>query len=66
MLSCELSVSANKEISRNCRIAELKEENKELKQGLNDDLELIGQLQKENKVKKENENKDLILNSSKD
>ena len=32
MLSCELSVSANKEISRNCRIAELKEENGELKQ----------------------------------
>ena len=32
MLSCELSVSANKEISRNCRIAELEEENKELKQ----------------------------------
>ena len=26
MLSCELSVSANKEISRNCRIAELEEE----------------------------------------
>ena len=32
MLSCELSVSANKEISRNCRIAELEEENEELKQ----------------------------------
>ena len=32
MLSCELSVSVNKEISRNCRIAELEEENKELKQ----------------------------------
>ena len=32
MLSCELSVSANKEISRNCRIAELEEENKQLKQ----------------------------------
>ena len=32
MLSCELSVSANKEISRNCRIAELEEENDELKQ----------------------------------
>ena len=31
MLSCELSVSANKEISRNCRIAELEEENEELK-----------------------------------
>ena len=27
MFSCELSVSANKEISRNCRIAELEEEN---------------------------------------
>ena len=32
MLSCELSVSVNKEISRNCRIAELEEENEELKQ----------------------------------
>ena len=32
MLSCELSVSANKEISRNCRIAELQEENEQLKQ----------------------------------
>ena len=32
MLSCELSVSANKEISRNCRIAELEEENNQLKQ----------------------------------
>ena len=31
MFSCELSVSANKEISRNCRIAELAEENKQLK-----------------------------------
>lgn len=31
MLSCELSVSANKEISRNCRIAELEEENKQYK-----------------------------------
>ena len=31
MLSCELSVSANKEISRNCRIAELEEENEEVK-----------------------------------
>ena len=30
MLSCELSVSSNKEISRNCRIAELEEENDEL------------------------------------
>ena len=32
MLSCELSVSANKEISRNCRITELEEENEQLKQ----------------------------------
>ena len=32
MLSCELSVSSNKEISRNCRIAELEEENEQLKQ----------------------------------
>ena len=32
MLSCELSVSANKEISRNCRIAELEEGNEQLKQ----------------------------------
>lgn len=32
MLFCELSVSVNKEISRNCRIAELEEENKQLKQ----------------------------------
>lgn len=32
MFSCELSVSANKEISRNCRIAELDEENEQLKQ----------------------------------
>ena len=31
MFSCELSVSANKEISRNCRIAELEEENKKYK-----------------------------------
>ena len=31
MFSCELSVSANKEISRNCRITELEEENKQLK-----------------------------------
>ena len=36
MFSCELSVSANKEISRNCRIAELEEENKQLKQAYND------------------------------
>ena len=34
MLSCELSVSANKEISKNCRIAELEEENEQLKQQL--------------------------------
>ena len=32
MFSCELSVSGNKQISRNCRIAELEEKNKELKQ----------------------------------
>lgn len=32
MLSCELSVSANKEILRNCRIAELEEEKEQLKQ----------------------------------
>ena len=31
MLSCELSVSTNKEISRNCRIAELEEENEHYK-----------------------------------
>ena len=31
MLSCELSVSVNKEISRNCRIAELEEENEHYK-----------------------------------
>ena len=31
MLSCELSVSANKEISRNCRIVELEEENEHYK-----------------------------------
>ena len=34
MFSCELSVSANKEISRNCRIAELEEGNEQLKQQL--------------------------------
>ena len=34
MFSCELSVSANKEISRNCRIAELEEENKALQKKL--------------------------------
>ena len=32
MFSCELSVSVNKEISRNCRIEELEKENEELKQ----------------------------------
>ena len=32
MFSCELSVSANKEISRNCRIVELEKENEQLKQ----------------------------------
>ena len=32
MFSCELSVSVNKEISRNCRIAELEEEYEQLKQ----------------------------------
>ena len=31
MFSCELSVSANKEISRNCRIVELEEENEQYK-----------------------------------
>ena len=41
MLSCELSVSANKEISRNCRIAELEEENKQLKQH---NVELINKI----------------------
>ena len=42
MFSCELSVSANKEISRNCRIAELEEENKQLKQALREQLEENG------------------------
>ena len=42
MFSCELSVSANKEISRNCRIAELEEENEELKQALREQLEENG------------------------
>lgn len=42
MLSCELSVSANKEISRNCRITELEEENKQLKQALREQLEENG------------------------
>ena len=41
MLSCELSVSANKEISRNCRIAELEEEYEELKQH---NVELINKI----------------------
>ena len=41
MLSCELSVSANKEISRNCRIAELEEENDQLKQH---NVELINKI----------------------
>ena len=41
MLSCELSVSANKEISRNCRIAELEEENEQLKQN---NTELINKI----------------------
>ena len=41
MLSCELSVSANKEISRNCRIAELEEENRQLKQ---QNVELINKI----------------------
>ena len=41
MLSCELSVSANKEISRNCRIAELEEGNEQLKQH---NVELINKI----------------------
>ena len=41
MLFCELSVSANKEISRNCRIAELEEENEQLKQH---NVELINKI----------------------
>ena len=41
MLSCELSVSSNKEISRNCRIAELEEENEQLKQH---NVELINKI----------------------
>ena len=67
MLSCELSVSANKEISRNCRIAELEEENEQLKQfqeqanefhrGARENANIIGQLKRENKkLKEENEN----------
>ena len=49
MFSCELSVSANKEISRNCRIIELEEENKELKS-------TIAQLIEQNRI-----NNDLLL-----
>ena len=45
MFSCELSVSANKEISRNCRIAELEEENEELKSTI---AQLIEQNRKNN------------------
>ena len=45
MLSCDLSVSANKEISRNCRIAELEEENKQLKSTI---AQLIEQNRKNN------------------
>ena len=41
MLSCELSVSANKEISRNCRIVELEEANEQLKQH---NVELINKI----------------------
>ena len=41
MLSCELSVSANKEISRNCRIVELEEGNEQLKQH---NVELINKI----------------------
>ena len=45
MFSCELSVSANKEISRNCRIAELEEENEQLKSTI---TQLIEQNHKNN------------------
>ena len=45
MLSCELSVSANKEISRNCRIAELEEEYEQLKSTI---AQLIEQNRKNN------------------
>lgn len=49
ILSCELSVSANKEISRNCRIAELERENEQLKSELAEikrqDQEVIEYLQ---------------------
>ena len=41
MLSCELSVSANKEISRNCRIVKLEEEYEQLKQH---NVELINKI----------------------
>ena len=44
MFSCELSVSANKEISRNCRIAELEEENEQLKQQNNQQYEQLSRL----------------------
>ena len=47
MLSCELSVSANKEISRNCRIAELEEENEQLKSTI---AQLIEQNRKNNEL----------------
>ena len=49
MFSCELSVSANKEISRNCRITKLEEENKELKS-------TIAQL-----IEQNHKNKELLL-----
>ena len=47
MFSCELSVSANKEISRNCRIVELEEENEELKSTI---AQLIEQNRKKNEL----------------
>ena len=47
LLSCELSVSANKEISRNCRIAELEEENEQLKSTI---AQLIEQNHKNNEL----------------
>ena len=43
MFSCELSVSANKEISRNCRIAELEEENEQLKSTIKEVIELLSE-----------------------
>ena len=56
MFSCELSVSANKEISRNCRIAELEEENEQLKQqnkGIQDKVwKLLELLEKEKGIDK--------------